>query len=374
MRILYHCACAEGGLAEYSLRQAAALARQSGVELLWHAPASLGLPADVKVVEPVASPRNRKRNKLSRAAEFVRATIQPIHALAREVRRTKPDVVVLSAWGEYFAPLWAPSLRALQRKGVRFGAVIHDPVRDNVLGPLPWHRWSVREAYSFLDVAFTHDSSAPNTCGSKKSVRVVQVPHGPYVVPEEVADRVDVRRQLGIPAEAKVLLSFGHIRDGKNLDQVIGALRSLPEFHLVIAGREQSQGQKPAEYYRGLANTLGVAERCHFHTDYIPNKDVWRFFRASDLLVLTYSPSFRSASGVLNVNSQFGLPVLVSSGRSPLLDAVETYSLGTVIDIPDAELIACAVPAALNVTGDWSRFRAENSWDRNAEKVVEALK
>jgi glycosyltransferase involved in cell wall biosynthesis len=185
--------------------------------------------------------------------------------------------------------------------------------------------------------------------------------------------RAEVRRELGIPADATVLLSFGHIRDGKNLDQVISALPRLPVVHLLVAGREQSQGQKPAGFYRDLAAELGVAERCHFHTGYIPNEMVWRYFRASDMLLLTYSGDFRSASGVLNVNAQFGLPVLASAGRSPLLDAVAEYRLGTVIGQPDAASIADAVPRTLGVKGEWQRFADENSWRINAERVAEAL-
>jgi glycosyltransferase involved in cell wall biosynthesis len=296
-----------------------------------------------------------------------------MYSLAREAKRSKPDAILLANWHEYFSPLWAFNLRMLRRKGIRFGAVIHDPVRDYVLGPAWWHRWSVREAYSFLDSAFTHDVSAPQTFGSKHTFRVVQIPHGPYTVPEGKAERADLRREFGIPEDAKVLLSFGHIRDGKNLDQIIAALPSLPRAYLLVAGREQSLGQKRADYYRNLATGLGVAARCLFHTDYIPNASVWKYFRASDLLMLTYSQDFRSASGVLNVNAQFGLPVLASAGRSPLLDAVAEYGLGTVIEKPDAALIAEAVPRALGVKGDWPRFAGENSWRVNAKRVAQAL-
>lgn len=280
---------------------------------------------------------------------------------------------MLATWHEYFAPLWASSLRALSRKGIRFGAVIHDPVRDYVLGPAWWHRRSVREAYSFLDVAFTHGSLPPETCGSRRVVQVAQIPHGPYAVPEGNTNRANLRRELGIPVDAKVLLSFGHIRDGKNLDQVVSALPNLPDVHLVVAGRAQSMGQKQVGYYRTLSENLGVAARCHFHAEYIPNANVWKYFRASDLLLLTYSQDFRSASGVLNVNAQFNLPVLASAGRGPLLDAVQKYRLGLILSRPSAEIIAEAVPRALGVRGDWGRFRSENSWNQNAEIVAAAL-
>ena len=374
MKLLYHCAEREGGLAEYSRHQAKALAEVPNVEVLWHAPTAEIVPEGVGLLDPLrVSERRSGRNKLRRAVDFAVDTLSPYARLSKQIGRTRPDAVLLSAWSEYFAPLWAPKLRRWQRQGILFGAVIHDPVRDYVRGPLWWHRYSIRQAYSFLDVAFTHDAAPLDTCGGSASFKTVQLPHGPYPVPLGEASKTELRQQFGIPEAAHVLLSFGHIRDGKNLDQTIAALPSLPSTHLLVAGREQSSGQKPADYYQHLASRLGVADRCHWHTNYIANEEVWKFFRASDLLLLTYSQDFRSASGVLNVNAQFGLPVLASAGAGPLLKSVKEYQLGLILPNPDATSIAQGVPEALRVKGEWQRFAEENSWHINAERVAESF-
>jgi glycosyltransferase involved in cell wall biosynthesis len=374
MRLLYHCAESQGGLAEYSRHQAAALARLPEAEILWHAPAAVDIPEGVSPLGALCvAKRQPGRNTLRRALDFAFDTLSPYRALSQEIAMARPDAVLLSSWSEYFAPLWAPKLRRWRRQGIQFGAVIHDPVRDCVRGPNWWHRYSIRQAYSFLDVAFTHDTTPLDTCGGSAYLKTVQLPHGPYPAPLGEASKTELRRQLGIPETAHVLLSFGHIRDGKNLDQIIASLSLLPSAHLLVAGREQSSGQKPAVHYKELASRLGVADRCHWHTNYIPNHEVWKYFRASDLLLLTYSQGFRSASGVLNVNAQFGLPVLASAGAGPLLDAVKQYQLGSILHNPDATSIAQAVPQALRVTGEWQRFVEENSWDINVKIVVEAL-
>jgi len=374
MKLLYFCSEAEGGLAEYSRHQATALAVVPNVEVLWLAPYSVTAPDRVHGLPSLGIPKRRSgRNKLRRAVDFAVDTLSPYGALSQQIKRTRPDAVLLSCWSEYFAPLWAPKLRRLQRQAIRFGAVIHDPVRDYVRGPLWWHRYSVRQAYSFLDVAFTHDANPLDTCGGSAALKTDRLPHGPYPVPLGEASKTELRRQFGIPEAAHVLLSFGHIRDGKNLDQIIAALPSIPSAHLLVAGREQSSGQKSATHYRELARRLGVDDRCHWHTGYIPNDEVWKYFRASDLLLLTYSQDFRSASGVLNVNAQFGLPVLASAGAGPLLEAVKRYGLGSILQNPDASSIAQAVPEALRAKGGWQRFAEENSWRINAERVVEAL-
>lgn len=374
MRLLYHCPLAKGGLALYGQHQAAALAALPGVELLWHAPESLALPDRCKFIGAIpAHERSAGRSRLRRGLDFLVDTMGPYHLLIDQVETHQPDVVVLCSWGEYFAPLWAWQLRRLKKRGVAFAVVAHDPIRDFVRGPRWFHDWSLREACSIVDVAFVHDMQVARSCSCYNGMAMFEIPHGPYPVPFGDATKQQLRRDLAMPEDALVLLSFGHIRDGKNLDQIIAALPSLPSAHLLVAGREQSAGQKPAAYYQELASRLGVEHRCHWHIDYIPNEEVWKHFRASDLLLLTYSSDFRSASGVLNVNAQFGLPVLASAGASPLLDVVKEYQLGSILQNPNATSIAQAVPQALDVKGEWQRFAEENSWHINAERVVEAL-
>lgn len=374
MRLIIHCPVSEGGLAEYSRHQAEALARLGPIEVLWQGPEEVGAPHGALAVESLrVVKRNRGRTKWRRALDFAADTLAPYGALAREIKRHKPDAVLLSAWSEYFAPFWAPRLRRLRERGVRFGAVVHEPVRVTVRGPLLWHRHSVREAYSFLDVVFTHDAGALESGDVRNAFRVVEIPHGPYSVPEDGAERISVRREMCIPETAKVILAFGHIRDGKNLDQVIHALVELKNAHLIVAGREQSAGERPMRFYQQLAGDLGVAGRCHWHGGYVPEEMVWKYFRASDVLALTYSTNFRSASGVLNVNAQFRLPVIVSGGDGPLLKTTRKYGLGVVIDKPEAGLIASAFAQANSLTSDWDRFASENSWETNAKLVAEAL-
>jgi glycosyltransferase involved in cell wall biosynthesis len=375
VKILYHCAFSEGGLAEYARHQARALSELQEVQVLWQAPRELLGPTGVESLAPlILIQRSLERPRWCRAKDFLNDSLEPWRALIEAIRYTKPDSVLVSTWSEYFSPLWAPKLRCLRKRGVRFGAVIHDPVRDFIRGPIWWHRYSVRQAYSFLDVAFTHDDTAIDTCGSRATFKTVVVPHGPYPVEVGSADKAALRREFGIPEDADVMLSFGHIRDGKNLDQIIAALPALPKAHLLVAGREQSGGQKPVGFYRDLAQRLGVGNRCHWRTDYIPNDEVWKYFRASDVLMLTYSKDFRSASGALNVNAQFGLPVIASAGGGPLLQAVSRYNLGTIVPNVSPPSIADALPGTLGIRGEWDRFTRENSWKVNAERVVEALR
>lgn len=374
MKLLYHSPSHEGGLTEYAVHQARALTAIEGLELIWQAPENVVAPEGARLLPALPTPNiSPGRPRWKRAWDFITWILTTNHALDRAISETRPDVVFLPEWSEYLSPLWAWRFRRWRRRGVRFGGLIHDPIRNFERGGRFWHRLSLRHAYSFLDVAFVHESVELGTAGATVPPTVV-VPHGPYPVPDGDTSRTELRQALGVPKEARVLLSFGHIRDGKCLDAVLQAMGACPETHLIVAGREQSAGQRPASYYQALAKELGVADRCHWFVGYIPNDEVWRYFRAADWLLLLYSRDFHSMSGVLNVNVQFRLPVIASAGGGPLLRSVADYRLGQVLDEATPENLTKALAASPMEAPRWEDYLRDHSWETNAQRVVNALR
>jgi hypothetical protein len=68
--------------------------------------------------------------------------------LFRSVLRCRPNVVLLASYCEYLSPVWVClQLLAAKASGVTFVAVLHDPVRNFVVGPTWWHKLSVGMAY-----------------------------------------------------------------------------------------------------------------------------------------------------------------------------------------------------------------------------------
>jgi len=141
---------------------------------------------------------------------------------------------------------------------------------------------------------------------------------------------------LASPASPDVIfLAFGQIRDGKNLDLFLRAMTILPNHvKLLVAGKGGSGSSKPPEFYQKLAEELGVADRCRWDIRRIPEDEVGDIFAACDVVLVTYSAKFRSASGVLNAAVSARKPVLASSGPGPLKTVVNKYLLGVFIE-PD---------------------------------------
>lgn len=378
MRLLYHAASSHGGLADYAHEQASALAR-AGVEVdVLCAPdfaRGKQAPYARRTELPESSGRSSSNLKLKRAKEMFELTTGSFRALARTTAEGNFSHVLLGSYAEYFAPFWAPRLRALAKKGVTFGAIVHDPIRDTVLGPRWWHRRSVAAGYSFLRHAFVHEELALDTCGAQPGPQVTVIPHGPYDFITSEIPRTEARARFNLPAEAPVLLSFGHIRDNKNLDLAIHALAHFPQLHLLVAGREMSASDKPVAHYQRLAESLGIANRCHWENRFIPAEEVGAFFSAADFMLLTYAASFRSASGVLSSSIRFRKPCLASSGPGPLRSAVERYQLGVFVEPGNADALAHGLGQLLDAppAAAWERYLAENSWEINAQRVKERL-
>lgn len=375
-RLLYFSPAAAGGLADYAHEQANALAKSSvEVEMLTTAqyPVRAGCRYQVRPV--LAGIKNEGQSRLLRKVAWAKCILKNFRSLRDEIKSKNFKTVLLGSYSEYLAPLWAAQFRSLAGANVKFGAVVHDPVRDFVLGPDWWHRRSIADAYSFLREAFVHEEIRLETVRPMPGLRTTVIPHGPFRFPEPALSRKQMRDKLSIPDDAFILLSFGHIRDGKNLDLAVHALGDFPSVHLLVAGKEQSSAQKPIGYYQELARTTGVSERCRWMHGHVPENEIGNLFSASDLVLLTYAKSFRSASGVLNTAVRYRKPCLASSGGGNLRSVVERYDLGLFVAPDSLEALKAGIGMAVSrgTNPRWDAYESENSWERNALLVKEKM-
>jgi glycosyltransferase involved in cell wall biosynthesis len=377
-RLLYFSPSGSGGLADYAHEQAQALGCL-GIEVLFLTVP--GYPSSKTGLYGIQHGLSRPRAhrlalpRLCRRAVFATEVLKNYIHLATVIRQRRFRYVLLGAYAEYLAPLWATLLRKLAQEEVVFGAVVHDPVRDYVVGPKWWHRRSVAAAYSFLHEAFVHEAIELDTVRPMPRMRTTVIPHGPYHFPPPQRSREQVRAGLRIPAEAKVLLAFGHVRDGKNLELAIRALTRESQTFLLVAGNVSSTSQKPVEYYQAIAGQVGAAPRCRWLTGFIPADQVGDLFQACDAVLLTYSAHFRSASGVLNAAVAYRRPCIASSGEGNLRSMVLRYGLGVFVEPDDCSAIGSGIRRWLDGIPEprWEAYASDNSWETNARIVHERM-
>lgn len=112
------------------------------------------------------------------------------------------------------------------------------------------------------------------------------------------AEKVEKRKELGIPKDATVLLSVGELNENKNHETVIRAITDLDLYYL-IAGRGGLQ-----ESLQGVIDELGLNERVKL-LGY--RADVAELYKAADVYIL---PSIREGLNVSLMEAMAsGLPV-----------------------------------------------------------------
>jgi glycosyltransferase involved in cell wall biosynthesis len=368
----------EGGLAEHIYYQARTL-QENGHRVYLLAPKNF-LPGRTKQFMYFPILKNmqvKSRSWLIKRLMQIWVLCLNYFYLAFYTVKLKPTFVLIDSYREYLAVLWAWPLRlALKMTKAICIVNLHDPVRDFVIGPVWWHNWSVRSGYSFINIGLVH-STVPEKANIPASVKLVEVPVGIYDLPEATMPINDVRKKWNANPDQKVFLSFGYIRDNKNIDLLIKALPQVAKAFLVVAGKPQSIHDKPMHYYENLARELGVINRCYFLNEFIVDEELGNFFRSVDFVALTYSSSFHSQSGVLNLAAASRLRVLASGADSPLVRSVKQYKLGEVVEADSKDAIVAGMNKLIYypVDADWEAYYRYAGWSKNVRSMeVAALK
>ena len=363
-----------GGLAEHTFYQAKALTKAGARVICLAPPAFLdGRKTDFEKIICLANPIRPGGSRVLRRIKMVCQLTFNQMALAWQIVKRRPDLVLLDSYVEYFAPLWIwPHWMLSRLAGVSYAANLHDPVRNYAVGPLWWHKMSVRMAYWPLKFVLVHDK-LPEPSPVPARIGVVEVPVGVYEISGQPVDPARIRREWGVKEGQKVFLAFGFVRDGKNLDLALRALAEVPGAFLVVAGSVASSKDKPFAFYRELADKLGVASRCRFFEGFVSDTDLGNFFSATDFALLTYASSFNSQSGVLNIAARARKPVLASASPSPLIESVRNFSLGVAVSPDSVEAIAAGMKQLLTSppAPDWEAYESAASWNVNALRILE---
>ncbi|WP_161992809.1 glycosyltransferase [Aureimonas leprariae] len=180
------------------------------------------------------------------------------------------------------------------------------------------------------------------------------------------------------PVDAPLRLLFhGVLKPGRGIEASIGAMRLLPNHHLILRGEGA-----PAylRHLRALAGSVGLEERISFEPAVEPAEVVRAASRSHVGLFCAPLDTRHNRFAMPNKAFEYmmaGLAV-VATANTELAHFLDRHGCGVVAD-------ACAPEAIANAVGDLdavrlSRLRmgalhaaAENSWDREQEKLVRII-
>jgi len=371
-RILLATSSTEGGIAHCAHYQAEELQRR-GVAVTMVCSEAFPWPQDrasyrqVRCLRQVngAGPKARIARRIQAVANHWR--------IAWHTARSGARLVLLDSNTEYFAFLWAWPHLLLRALGVRRLAVFHDPLRQVRYGSAALHRAELWLFYRTLDGGLIH-GDPPAGAWLPRWLDLEVVPHGPFLHQVDAPPAFDLRRELGIGPDRRLILSFGMICDYKNLDLLIAAMAAVPEADLVVAGKVKSARERAVGEYREMARRHGVEGRVHFVERYVPEDEVSAFFAPADVGALTYNAGFVSQSGVLQLAAAQGKTVLASSGDGPLRETVTRFGLGEWVPPGDAVALAAGMQRLLREPYDRSAaiaaYNASVSWEQNIDGLI----
>ena len=127
-----------------------------------------------------------------------------------------------------------------------------------------------------------------------------------------------------------------------------------------------------------VAAQLGIEADVKFMDRYISDEEVGDLYEVADFSALTYSESFSSQSGVLNVSAHYRKPVLVTP--SPTLAAtVRQSGIGLVTASSEAESIAEGIQSLLpRLNRDWesifNRYLVDYGWQENVKRTAKVYR
>jgi glycosyltransferase involved in cell wall biosynthesis len=178
------------------------------------------------------------------------------------------------------------------------------------------------------------------------------------------SDPNGVRPQLGIPAEAPVVLYVGRIASGKGIDHLLAAMRELPDAHLVIAGPDDRHGVSTDG---DRIHTLPMSEEPPRHL--YPQADVFVLASEGESFGMVAAEAAAAGTPVI-VSDRCGIAAFFEEGEA----LVVPYERGAIVDAIRRVLTDDALRAQLARGGPAAARRT--SWDRVAsaqEQIYDAV-
>jgi glycosyltransferase involved in cell wall biosynthesis len=185
-------------------------------------------------------------------------------------------------------------------------------------------------------------------------------------------DRVEARRQLGLPEDANVLVSVGGLVERKGFHRVIDVLPRLlhryPNLHYLIVGGASVEGDISMQLKEQVRN-LELCDQVHFLGSLAPEELKVPLSSADVFVLATRNEGW---ANVFLEAMACGLPVVTTDvgGNSEVVCREE---LGMIVPFGDAEALHDGLITAL--AKSWDRklivdYALENDWEKRVDVLV----
>jgi teichuronic acid biosynthesis glycosyltransferase TuaC len=241
-----------------------------------------------------------------------------------------------------------------------------------VAGP---RRAQLRAAADTADVLFAVADSLKQDVSVRLGIadaKTVVIGNGVDMSKFSRVDHASARQQLGIPTDAKVLISVGSLVELKGFHRILPVLPRLrerfPGLRFLMVGGGTTQGDMSGRL-RTMTAELGL-EDCVVFCGPQPPEQLKRYYSAADLFVS--ATSYEGWANVLLEGMACGLPVVTTDvgGNSQVVCREE---LGSIVPYWDEARFEAGVVKALE--RNWDRaaiiaYARDNSWDARVTRQI----
>ena len=167
------------------------------------------------------------------------------------------------------------------------------------------------------------------------SHKLIRCVNASEVIDKNEVDR-NVRKELNIREDERVVLFFGRLEEYKGVNQLLAAFSKLQndKWHLVICGpgEEKIMDEIVSRFGRGIFNGVHIMGS-------IATTERSAFYKAANLFVLpnTYKEKVEPWGLTVNEAMSFGLPVLVSNATGSAIDLIVPGVNGYIMDAAHLE-------------------------------------
>ena len=258
--------------------------------------------------------------------------------VGREIRRQRPDMVMIRFWLPFLAPCLGTIARVIRRdKHIRVVGLLDNVIpHEHRIGDCLFARYMIKSLEGYVAMS---ESVLKDARSFDDTLPYGLTPHPLYDNFGDKVSREEAMEKLGLDADTRYILFFGLIRDYKGLDLLLRAFADErlrgKKVKLIVAGEFYSNAEK----YEQLEAELQLAEHIVWFKEFVPAAKVRYLFAAADLVAQPYKTA--TQSGITQIAYHFERPMLVTNVGG-LAEIVPHGKVGYVV-APDAQEIADAL-------------------------------
>lgn len=309
-------------------------------------------------------------------AEYLINTANPFNWLstAKKIRQINPDHIIIQWWHPYFSPCYFFLNKLLKKYPKIF--VCHNVFpherfpMDKFLTKLTLKTGSAYITHSHMDADDLRSIISDPVCTT-----TVHPTYNAFKLRNITAS--EAYKELGIAPGKKLLLFFGFVREYKGLKHIINAMPKITDFDQNIQLLIVGEFGNDKEEYMSLIKNNNIEANTTVVSGYVPDKEIEKYFAASDIVVLPYESA--TQSGIVQIAYGFDKPV-IATRVGGLPDVVIDGKTGFLVEPKDPDALADAViryfrenkedEFSENVKNEAYKY----SWDRMNEVVGDIIK